>query len=169
MLTPTVVTPHIDDNVAYRKTRRPPAAYSPDVQVVVEGCRADGGEEHAIALLPEIFSSGISEKALTWKMTREEARKHHNGASAQVYRMFLHSDEAGRSHCRLCSVDANQNGWKNAKDVLRHLKRDHFGLVNVCPRWLVQTRIFSVTSTCLPRGRQRQNCVHYWRNVETSV
>ena len=149
----TVVTPHTDYNVIFRKTRRPPAVYSPDVEVVVEGCRADGGEEHAIALLPDIFPDGITEEALTRKMTREEARKYHNGASGQVYRVLLRSDGTGRSHCRLCSVDANQNGWKNAKDVLRHLKRDHFGLVNICPRWLVQACIFSFTSNCLPRGR----------------
>ena len=149
----TVVTPHVDDNVIYRKTRRPPAAYTPDVEVVVEDCRADGGEEHAITLLPVIFSDGISEKALTRKMTREEARKHHNGISTQVYRMLLRSDKAGRFHCRLCAVDANQNGWKNAKDVLRHLKRDHFGLVHVCPRWLVQACMLGVTLNCLPRGR----------------
>ena len=144
-----VVIPPKYDNIAYRKTSRPPAAYSPDIQVVVEGCRADGGEERAIALLPKIFSRGITEEALTRKMTREEVRKHyceaskHHSASSgrrpcmQVYRTLLRGDEGGRSHCRLCSVDANQNGWKNAKDVLRHLKRDHFGLVHVCPRWLV--------------------------------
>jgi len=68
-----MVIPHMYDNLVYRKTRRPPAAYSPDIRVVAEGCRADGGEEHAIALLPAIFSSGISDKALTRKMTREEA------------------------------------------------------------------------------------------------
>ena len=138
---PTVVIPHIYDNVAYRKTRRPPAAYSRDVRVVATGCRADGGEEYAIALLPEIFSKGISEKALTRKMTRAEARKHHIHAFMPVYRMLLRNDDAGRFHCRLCAIGADQGGWKHAKDVLRHLKRDHFGLSNVCPRWLVQFHI----------------------------
>jgi hypothetical protein len=137
----TVMTPRISDNVVYRKTRRAPAAYSPDVRVVAEGCRADGGEEDAIALLPQIFSSGILEKALTRKMTRVESRKHHCGAFTQVYRMLLRSDNAGRFHCRLCAIGANQGGWRHAKDVLRHLKRNHFGLVNVCPKWLVQAHI----------------------------
>ena len=142
----TVMAPHKYDNIVYRKTRRPPAAYSPNVRVVAEGCRADGGEEHAIALLPKIFANGISEKALTRKMTREEARKHHNSrAFMQVYRMLLRIDEAGRFRCRLCAIDADQNGWKNARDVLRHLKRDHFGLEKVCPRWLVQDQISGVT------------------------
>jgi len=137
----TLVTSHKYDNVAYRKTRRPPAAYSPDVRIVAEGCRADGGEEQAIALLPRIFSVGVSEKALTRKMTREEARKHRSPTFTQVYRVLLRSDSAGRFHCRLCAIGANEGGWKNAKDVLRHLKRDHFGLVNVCPKWLVQVHI----------------------------
>ena len=142
-----VVIPPICNNIVYRKTSRPPVAYSPDVRVVVEGCRADGGEGHAIALLPEIFENGITENALTRKMTREEASKRRIYSSSsrraftQVYRTLLRSDDAGRSHCRLCSVDANQNGWKNAKDVLRHLKRDHFGLVHWCPRWLVLAHI----------------------------
>ena len=151
-----VVAPRLYDNIIYRKTRRPPAAYSPDIQAVAESCRADGGEEHAIALLPDIFPREVSERALTRKMTREEARKHRHhqsGASTPVYRMLLRSDDAGRSHCRLCAVGANQNGWKNAKDVLRHLKRDHFGLVHVCPRWLVQARMLGITSTCLLRAR----------------
>jgi hypothetical protein len=143
--------PHIHDNVVYRKTRRPPAAYSPDIRVVTQGCRTDGGEEHAIALLPEIFSGGISEKALTRKMTRGEARKHHGGVSTQIYRILLRRDRAGRFHCRLCAADANENGWKNAKDILRHLKRDHFGLVKVCSIWLVRIQIPNSTSTCLPR------------------
>jgi hypothetical protein len=145
------VTPHIDDNIIYRKIRRPPAAYSPHLWVVVEGCRANGGEELAIALLPGIFSGGVSEAALTRKMTREEARKYHGHVSTQVYRVLLRS-VAGRYHCRLCAVDANQNGWKNAKDVLRHLKRDHFGLVKMCPVWLVQAHIPIATSIYLRRG-----------------
>ena len=50
-----VVIPPIYDNIAYRKTSRPPATYSPDIQVVAERCRADGGEERAIALLPKFL------------------------------------------------------------------------------------------------------------------
>jgi len=102
---------------------------------VEEQCRADGGEENAIALLTGIFSDGIFEKALTRKMTREEARKHHGSTSTQVYRMLLRSDEAGRFHCRLCAVGANMGGWKEQRHVLRHLKRDHFGLGDTCTIW----------------------------------
>ena len=126
---------HPHATIIYRKTPRPPAVYSPDIGAVAECCRADGGEEDVIVFLPDIFFGGISEKALTRRMTRQEARKHHAGASTQVYRMLLHSDESGGFHCRLYAVGANENGWKKARDVLRHLKKDHFGLGKECARW----------------------------------
>ena len=106
----------------------------------MECCRADGGEENAITLLRVILAGGISEKALIRKMTREEAREHYGGASAQVYRMFLRTDDAGRFHCRLCSAGANEGGWKRARDVLRHLKRDHLGLGDACVSWYVNVQ-----------------------------
>ena len=126
---------HPYSTVVYRKTPRPPAVYSGDIRVVVERCRADGGEEDAIALIPDIFSNEIAERALTRKMTRDEARKYVGGTPMQVYRILLRSDETGRFHCRLCPVDADEGGWKKARDALRHLKRDHFGLGNSCTRW----------------------------------
>lgn len=119
----------------YRKKPSSPAEYSSDIRIVLERCRADGGEEVVISLLPYIFSKGLSEKALTRKMTREEARKHHCGSSWPVYRMLLRGDETERFHCRLCPFGANTGGWKNPRDVLRHLKRDHFGLASSCKVW----------------------------------
>jgi hypothetical protein len=100
--------------------------------VVAERCGADGGEEDAIALPPDIFSNGISEAALTRKVTRKETDKHSRGASMQVYRMLVYwmlhcEDEAGRDHYRPCAA-------KGAQEVLRYLK-DHFGLGNGCPIW----------------------------------
>ena len=121
--------------ITYRKTPHPAAIYSPDIHVTMERCRAGGGEEDAIALLQVIFLGGISEKALVHQMTREEAQEHNGGVSTQVYRMFLRNDDIGRFHCRLCPAGANEGGWKNARDVLRHLKRDHLGLGDTCTSW----------------------------------
>ena len=143
--TPTVDTPHHPTSIAmplhshstiiYRRTPRPAAIYSPDIHVAIERCRANGGEENAIALLQVIFSDGISEKALIRQMTSEEAGEHNRGMSGQVYRMLLRNDDVGRFHCRLCPVGSNGGGWRNARDVLRHLKRDHFGLGDACKSW----------------------------------
>ena len=121
--------------VSYRKTPRPSAIYSPHIHVVEERCRNGGGEEGAIAILRSIFSNGVSETELTRKVSEEEARMYCGGSSMQAYRMLLRNDEAGRFHCRLCPDGANDGGWKNARDVLRHLKRNHFGLGAKCPTW----------------------------------
>ena len=126
------IPPHFP---VYRKRSRPAAVYSADIRVTMARCRDDGGEEDAIALLQVILSGGISEKALIRKMTREEAREHNGGMSTQVYRVFLRNDDVGRFHCRLCHAGANEGGWKNARDVLRHLKRDHLGLGYACTSW----------------------------------
>jgi len=131
----TRVTLHPCANAIYRKTRRPPAEYSADIGVVVKRCRANGGEEDAIALLPEIFIDGISGEALIRNMTSEQARKHSGGTSTQVYRTLLRGDDAGRVHCRLCAVGADEGGWKNPRDALRHLKRNHFGIGDTCIQW----------------------------------
>ena len=70
-------------------------------------------------------------------MTRDEAREYNHGAQGQIFLVVLRVDEGGRYHCRLCAVGANEGGWRCAKDVLRHLKRDHFGLGTRCDSWLV--------------------------------
>ena len=92
-------------NHIYRPRPRPPVVYSPDIGVVEERCRTEGGEEDAIGLLQVIFSGGISEKALVRKMTGVEAREHHGGVSTQAYRMLLRNDDDGRFHCRLCPTE----------------------------------------------------------------
>jgi len=145
--------PHPRRSVIHHTIRRrppPPPAYSPDIRVIVERCRSGGGEEAAIALLPDIFATGVSEHALTTRTTMASgpgAGTHHHhdrggrasasaSASAQAYRVLLRSDgEDRRFNCRLCAVGTNGHGWRNARDVLRHLKRDHFGLRYNCSRW----------------------------------
>jgi hypothetical protein len=123
--------------VSFRKKTRPAADYTPNVELVQARCIADGGDPEAVCILPAIFADGISIGALTRCMTRDEARKYNHGARGQMFRVFLHVDEKNRSHCRLCAADADEGGWKNAKDALRHLKRDHFGLGTRCDRWSV--------------------------------
>ena len=103
--------PHYFASVTYRKTRHPPATYSADTGVVVERCRADGGDEGAIALLPGTFSNGITEEALIRKMTREEAHKYAVGACPRIYQTLL-CNETGRFHCRLWRVDGRSHGMR---------------------------------------------------------
>jgi hypothetical protein len=131
----TRVTFHPFKTISYRKQPRPAATFDADVAQVQARCTAGGGDPAAIGLLANIFVEGISQKALMRKMMSSEASDHHDGRAGQVYRTLLRVDESKRFHCRLCAVKADEGGWKHARDVLRHLKRDHFGLGDTCERW----------------------------------
>ena len=119
----------------YRKTRHPAAKFTSNIWELQARCLVDGGDPEAIALLPSIFSQRISEEALLRQLTRTEAYRHTNGAPGQVYRILLRVDEGNRFLCKLCAVGSDESGWKHARDALRHLKRDHFGLGNCCVKW----------------------------------
>jgi hypothetical protein len=67
-------------------------------------------------------------RARPCRMTRDEARKSNCGAPGQVFHASLRTDEEKRFRCRLCVVDADEGGWKQARHALRHVNRDHFGL-----------------------------------------
>jgi hypothetical protein len=129
------VTTHPYTRVSFRKKTRPAADYTPDVELVQARCIADGGDHDAISRLQTIFADGISDNALTRQMTQDEAREYNHSAPGQLFRVFLHIDDQKRFRCRLCAVGADEEGWKYARDALRHLKRDHFGLGIRCDRW----------------------------------
>jgi len=131
------VTFHPSRIISCRKQPRPAAAFDPDVIQVQARCTTGGGDPASIGLLPAIFAGGISQNALTRQLTKSEADDYHNGRAGQVYRILLQIDENKMFHCRLCAVGADEGGWKYAKDALRHLKRDHFGLGTHCGRWSV--------------------------------
>jgi hypothetical protein len=128
---------HPYTRISFRKTTRPAADYTPIVELVQARCVVDGGDPAAIGLLRSIFSGGISVNALTRRMTRDEAREYNCGAPGEMFRGLLRNDEDKRFRCRLCAVGADEGGWKQARDALRHLKRDHFGLGVRCHQWSV--------------------------------
>ncbi len=119
----------------YRKTHRPPAEFTSNIWELQARCLVDGGDPEAVDLLPNVFPHGISQEALLRPLTRTEAHRHTDGTSGQAYRMLLRVDGGNRFRCKLCAVNADESGWKHARDALRHLKRDHFGLGNYCEKW----------------------------------
>jgi hypothetical protein len=129
------VTLHPSRFISYRKQPRPAATFDANIIQVQARCAAAGGDPITIALLPAIFVEGISQQALMRQMTSSEASDYHGGRAGQVYRILLHIGEEKRFYCRLCAIGADEGGWKHAKDALRHLKRDHFGLGTYCVRW----------------------------------
>jgi hypothetical protein len=133
------ITLHPSIAISYRKSPRPAAAFDANVIQVQARCAGAGGDPAAIEILAAIFVEGITQKALTRQLTSSEARDYHGSRPGQVYRVLLRVDEEEkRFHCRLCAIGADEGGWKHAKDALRHLKRDHFGLGTQCDRWSVK-------------------------------
>jgi len=89
-------------------------------------------------LLGKIFANGVGLAALTRPLTDAEVESGELGIVAgKVYTSFLrptNGEDGGvpRYVCRLCYGDKT---WKHAKDVLRHIRRDHVGLPEACEEW----------------------------------
>ena len=124
---------------AARKTR--PVSYEGDVVRLQQRCREKGADESVIPFLGKIFADEVSLEALVRPVTDAEVETKEFGIeTGKVYTAFLkYTNETSvdpRFICRLCHVQSKQT-WKNSKDVLRHLRRDHFGLSDVCKQWYV--------------------------------
>jgi len=123
---------------ATRKTR--PVTFEGDLVRLQQRCRRQGADEGAIGLLGKVFASEVSLEALTRLLTDEEVDTEvFEVETGRVYITFLETtnEEEGvipRYICRLCHADKT---WKHSRDVLRHLRRDHFGLADVCNKWYV--------------------------------
>ena len=119
-----------------RKTR--PVKHEDNLERLQQRCRKQGADEDAIGLLGKVFANEVSKKALTRSLTDEEAETKELGiVTGKVYTAFLEPTDEGegavpRYICRLCHSDQT---WKHAKDVVRHLKRDHLGLADTCNKW----------------------------------
>ena len=130
-----------------RKAR--PVKYEGNLERLKQRCREHGADEGAIDLLGKIFADEVSEVALTRSLTDAEAETGEFGiVTGKVYTAFLEPIDEGegaapRYICRLCHSDQT---WRHAKDVVRHLKRDHFGLAHPCDKWYVFNHLLTLAS-----------------------
>ena len=132
-----VSKPYQRSTAATRKTR--PVTYEGNLVRLQQRCRRQGADEGAIGLLGKVFASEVCLEALTRLPTDEEVEtEEFRVETGRVYITFLETtNEEGvmpRYICRLCHADKT---WKHSRDVLRHLRRDHFGLADVCNKWYV--------------------------------
>jgi hypothetical protein len=128
-----------------RKTWGPPAATTTTTRTLestLDELRRDGIHDDLIAIVTHIFATaagGFTVDALMRNMSKDESRRflgHQGTERGQVYRALLaHVD--GRFQCRLCHQGTHPMSWKHPRDVVRHLRRDHFGLGDACPTWSV--------------------------------
>jgi hypothetical protein len=121
-----------------QKTR--PVKHEYDLERLEQRCRKQGADEVALGLLRKVFANEVSQEALTRSLTDAEVETNELGiVKGKVYTAFLDLTDEGegaapRHICRLCRTGQT---WKHAKDVVRHLKRDHLGLADTCKIWYV--------------------------------
>lgn len=128
-----------------RKTR--PILYEGNLERLQKRCKKQGADDGAIRLLGKIFANGVSLEALILPfMDAEAGNEGFEIGTGRAYTAFLEStNEVGvpRYICRLCHGDQT---WKHTKDILRHLKRDHFGLADECGKWYVFNHLLMLAS-----------------------
>ena len=130
------------------RKRMPAAQFESDPSKLQERCSRDGGDPDAINLISRIFSEGVTLSALTRQKTAEEVTSQAFGRGpGQVYLVLLETIQTGDSNigfryrCRLCPDYAKAASWKHERDVLRHLRKHHFGLAKECKQWCVKPHI----------------------------
>jgi len=90
-------------------------------------------EEQAVLLIEKVFVDEVKLASLTRKLSaRELASNQFGSESGQVYVAFLRAERNTRYTCRLCPRSTGMS-WRHRRDVLRHLRREHFGLAEQCP------------------------------------
>jgi hypothetical protein len=118
-------------------------AHEPSITKLQDRCRLAGAEDAARNLLPMIFPAGVTLEALTRPRTSTEIETAKFGlGGGPVYLALLEqvmkTEDGGdiRAYrCRLCPNRGSVFVWKKPRDALRHLRRDHFGLGDRCPKW----------------------------------
>ena len=118
----------------------PPQAFEGDPDMLAGRLIDEGADPEAVAILRRwIFVRKVTEQALEAPVESRELSRRHGGVRVK-WRLLLQVVDAAPGEqsycCRLCPRERRPE-YKNAPDVLRHLKRDHFGISVACQYWSV--------------------------------
>ena len=114
-----------------------PTEFEGDVARLKARLLAKGADEQVVGLCDTVFKNGVTIEALEERMTREQCEEL-GVRDGKKFRVFLelvrgaNGQMTGRHRCCLCSPG---KAYKNHRDALRHLLKDHFGLGFRCERW----------------------------------
>ena len=153
---------------APRKTRS--VTYEGNLVRLQQRCRKQGADEGAIGLLGKVFTDEVSLEALTRPLTDAEVETNEFGVeTGRVYIAFLETiseEEEGVGMYYACRLCHSEQIWRHHKDVVRHLRRNHFGLAHICNQWYVSGRSLTLfilvidmfpvdlaTKSSTPKGR----------------
>lgn len=116
----------------------PPQAFEGDPDVLAFRLISEGADPDVVDIIRRwIFVPNVTEEALRARIESRELSLKHGGVKLnwQLLLQVIEETPSGQSHCcRLCPPERRPE-YKNAADVLRHLKRDHFGLSVACQYW----------------------------------
>ena len=147
-----------------------PITYQGNLVRLQQRCRSQGADESAIGVLGKIFADEISLEALSRRLTDAEAETKEFGIdTGMLYTALLeHPDEENDGYaCGLCDIEKT---WKHHRDVLRHLRRDHFGISDDCDRWYVfVVGWLMVASVDILLGVQQQEILHQRREKKAPL
>jgi len=116
-----------------------PTEFEGDVAKLKARLLAKGANEQAVVLCDTVFGGGVTIEALEKRLTREQCEAL-GVRDGKQFRLFLELVEGAngrmteRHQCRLCP---RAKEYKNHRDALRHLLKDHFGLSFKCKLWSV--------------------------------
>jgi len=121
--------------------KKPAVEYEPEPLKLEALCRLRGGTEFACQWIPIVFKDGVALGALLrcLKLTEIESMNFLGGFEPFLaYDGFLQVAEDG-FECCLCTV-GKRAWWRNKKDAVRHFRKFHFGLADLCITWCVMCR-----------------------------
>ena len=120
----------------YGSGKAPVAPFQPDPLKLEEYCRQAKGSSFAIDWIMPTFKHGVTTEALLRVLGRKEIDEMNFPGGFEPHNAFdgFLSKVGGRYECGLCK-EGKKMSWKNKKDAPRHLRKFHFGLVDVCKDW----------------------------------
>lgn len=128
-----IMPPSLRQTIMFKQL---PAAYEPDIDRLVNRCRAELGKEFAVASLPYVFALGITFDALIRKLTKNDLTNlplyDLGHQPTRAFHAFVEK-RGERYFCGLCE----HTGWLERKDSRLHLIKFHFGLQDECSKWYV--------------------------------
>ena len=114
-----------------------PMEFEGDVSNLKGRLLAKGANREAVELCDVVFVNGVTIEALEERMTREQCESL-GVRDGKKFRLFLglvgkaNGRTAERHRCCLCAPGKE---YRNHRDALRHLLKDHFGLSFECEWW----------------------------------
>jgi len=126
-----------------------PTEFEGNVAMLKKRLRVKGAKKWAVERCDTIFENGVTIEALEERMTREQCDLL-NVRDGKQFRLFFDFAENAtgqvtrRHRCGLCTPGKE---YKNHRDALRHLLKDHFGLGFRCGQWSVSLLIGELVLT----------------------